>query len=301
MGKTSIEWTEHSVNPIRARLRDYKDHVGHYCVKLSPGCKNCYASRMQPRFGLPVFAEQRGELEPELFLDDKVLDSVRRRKKPTTYFWCDMTDLFGEWVPRDWIIRCFAVMAETPHHTHQVLTKRAKRMREVLTEIGGLGKGPDGKAHTRGHLHWGVAGERPWPLPNVILMVSAENQATADERIPELLATPAAVRGVSAEPLLGPLDLAPWFGKPEPALGWLIVGGESGPGARPFDLAWARELVQQCRGAAVPCFVKQLGRRPVGDWSDSEPWPARLSSKGGDMSEWPEDLRVRQMPRRQAA
>lgn len=136
MGTTSIEWTDESANPIRARRKGsgltkggYKSGVGHCCEKVSPGCKNCYSSATQPRFGLPVFQEQRGG-DVECFLDAEVLASVLRRRKPTKFFWCDMTDMFGSWVPNEWIAACFGVMAATPHHTHQVLTKRANRMRE---------------------------------------------------------------------------------------------------------------------------------------------------------------------------
>src|SRR5262245_53283923 len=126
MAETSIEWTDHSINPIRARTAD---GVGHYCQKVSPGCANCYASRLQPRFGMPEF---KGTGDPpgdrERFLDESKLAEVLRRKKPTRYFWCDMTDLFGAWVPDEWIDECFSVMGATPQHTHQVLTKRPERM-----------------------------------------------------------------------------------------------------------------------------------------------------------------------------
>jgi hypothetical protein len=162
-----------------------------------------------------------------------------------------------------------------------------------------------------------------WPLPNVWLGVSCEDQATADERIPVLLDTPAAVRFVSAEPLLGPVDLSHWLNIPAPevfeddplaahlmaeairdgqgdcrrGIDWVIVGGESGPGARPFDLAWARALVGQCRDAGVACFVKQLGAQPQTRFD-----VLHLDDrKGGDPAEWPEDLRVRQFPTRAAA
>ena len=174
-----------------------------------------------------------------------------------------------------------------------------------------------------GDQWWSYLYGRGWPLPNVWLGVSAEDQETADARIPQLLDTPAAVRFVSAEPLLGPINLAPlhtrdfvygidrhaslyalrgkggyqipdshWmedFAK----LDWVIIGGESGPQARPMDATWARALVDQCRDAGVSCFVKQLGKRPV---MGEVPVSLR-DSKGGDPSEWPEDLRVREWPR----
>lgn len=313
MGKTSIEWTEFSVNPIRARIRGVVDSVGHHCVKVSPGCKNCYASRFQPRRGLPVFQEQRGELEPEVFLDEKVLEAVRRRKKPTTYFWCDMTDMFGEWVPHDWIDKCFATMALTPQHTHQVLTKRAGRMREWFERVEHFGLGADGRARERGAKCFSNV-EVPWPLPNVVLMVSAENQEQADKRIPDLLECPAAVHGVSVEPMLGPITLRRYLtaipteanAALANALGWVILGGESGPGARPFDLLWGEALLAECLNARVPVFFKQLGARPgcpvhtdIGRGMhvryNDRAYLIR-DRKGGDMAEWPEALRVRQMP-----
>lgn len=124
---TSIEWTDFSVNPIRARI-DGK--IGHHCVKVSPGCKNCYASTLQWRFGLPQFQhQQRGETE--VFLDEKQFEKILRRKKPAKWFWCDMSDLFSDWIPDEWIHRCFAVMTQTPQHVHQVLTKRSERLRDL--------------------------------------------------------------------------------------------------------------------------------------------------------------------------
>ncbi len=328
MGKTSIEWTEHSVNPIRARIRGTNDSVGHFCVKVSPGCKNCYASRLQPRFGMPVFQEQRGELEPELYLDPKVLLSVLRRRKPTTYFWCDMTDLFGEWVPDQWIAACFGVMAATPQHTHQVLTKRSRRMREwfewskgptagrfwgpALAELSALHFEKQGAGAELFDLLYSAANRaagKSLPLPNVVLMVSAEDQQRADERIPDLLETPAAVRGVSIEPMLGAITLGRWLHTmhhpeepPLPTLDWVIFGGESGAGARPYDLAWPEAVIAQCKAAGVAVFHKQVGANAgtLLRHLPTMPWQklTTRSRKGGDMEEWPEALRVRQMPRR---
>ena len=155
---------------------------------------------------------------------------------------------------------------------------------------------------------WMLAGEMvrtPWPLPNVQLLVSVEDQRTADERIPWVLECPAAVRGVSYEPALGPVDFSPWLtvipGHPSrPALDWIIVGGESGPGARPFDLAWARSTVEQCKAVGVACFVKQMGARArvthtpgLGVADYDLPLADRA---GADPAEWPADLRVREFP-----
>jgi protein gp37 len=301
VAKTSIQWTDHSVNPIRARLGNA---VGHHCVKVSPGCTNCYSSQLQSRFRMPRFEMgKRKDVEP--FFDEKRLQEVLRRRIPTKWFWCDMSDLFGEWVPDEWIDRCFVTMAKTQQHIHQVLTKRPERMRDYC-EARRLGL----------------------PLPNVWLGVSCEDQQRADERIPILLQTPAAVRFISAEPLLGPIDLVrsvnrlDWLDaaslKPG-GLDWVIVGGESGPNARPCYVEWVRGIVEQCQAAGVPAFVKQLGAfvlwngiqggygdRPSNIWPAATPlikqttgntWAALRDRKGGNPSEWPADLRVREFPR----
>jgi len=295
MAKTSIEWTDFSINPIRARWKIGMDpnylssrlpyHSGHYCEKISPGCKNCYASRLQPRFGLPTFSEaiaQRDDIE--VYLDESKLQQVLRRKKPTKYFWCDMSDMFGSWVPDEWTNKCFATMALTPQHTHQVLTKRAERMQAYFAP----GRYRDCQVADQAKIiHTSVSpfklpseavfdarrvarGEPwlidTWPLSNVWLGVSAENQDTFDERVPLLMDTPAAVRFISYEPALGPVDFSLW--RPVETIGgveferwidWIIAGGESGPGARPSIPEWFRSLRDQCQAAGVPYFFKQWG------------------------------------------
>lgn len=287
MGKTSIEWVRspdgspgHTINPIRYESAG----VGHYCEMVSPGCANCYASALQWRFGTPRFGGQwkqigAGDLLPgRVFLDESKLAEVARRKKPTAWFWADMTDLFGWWVPDAWLDACFATMAITPQHVHLVLTKRAARLLQYSESRAARGG---------------------WPLSNVWLGVSVENQRTADERLPEIARTPAAVRFVSAEPLLGPIDFNVWLYD----LDWIIAGGESGANARPCNTRWIREILLQCRQqATVSPFVKQLGSRsqdPASgsfDW-ENEVWALPLSdSKGGNPAEWPEDLQVREWP-----
>lgn len=298
MPKTSIEWTDRSVNPIRARDRA-TGAEGHWCVKISPGCKGCYASRTQPRFKMHEYVAGNRD-KVEVYLDRARFDEVLRRRIPTKWFWCDMTDLFGEWVPDDWIDECVAVMTLTPDHTHQVLTKRADRARRYFDGARDrvsrraarmwqelpppLGK----RLWNRAEVH--ARGDAWWPLPNLWLGVSVENQAAADERIPLLLQTPAAVRFVSAEPLLGPVDLnvsrtpgaAPDdITDEDDALGaplggvngidWVIAGGESGSGARPMHPAWARELRDQSTAAAVPFFFKQWGEwHPVCEMTEEQ-------------------------------
>ncbi len=311
MGQTPIQWADHSINPFRARnLKTGK--VGHFCAKVSAGCKNCYSSKLQsPHLvGLPFLAENRPKVE--LYFEEKAIQEVMRRKKPTKYFWSDMTDMFWEEYPDEWIDRCFAVMALSKWHTHLVLTKRSGRMRKYISSVSGplITAGVD------------------WPPPNVWLGVSCEDQATANERIPELLKTPAAIRFVSYEPALESVDFTPYlWGKAieplihgcadcpkdadcecgwktrkdngESHISWIITGGESGPGARPFDLDWARDTIKQCAAASTACFVKQIGAKPYQGGSD--PATRRTfypisDKKGGLMADWPADIRVRQFP-----
>lgn len=353
MTKTPIEWADFTVNPFRFRnLKTGK--VGHHCTKISPGCKNCYSGKMQtgPYLSGLAFIEEN-KPKGEFFLDEGALEQVLRRKKPAKIFWCDMTDMFLEDYPDEWIVRCVAVMALTPWHTHQVLTKRAERMREFFASDLNQAATHMAEDATLHRMVGGATMGTPWPLPNVWLGVSAENQEFADKRIPHLLRTPAAIRFVSYEPALGPVSFRSFIGHhvthgacvkcgiyhpatkingcvyqslDEP-LDWIIVGGESGPSARPFDTAWARQTVAQCKEAAVPVFVKQLGANPWDSASGKDvdhlfvpcghacdccdecpsnegqrprgdhPRPMSLDDrKGGDMAEWPAGLRVREFP-----
>lgn len=320
MAQTSIQWTDHSINPLRAST--FVDNAGeinngHYCVRISDGCKNCYSSRLQSRFGLYEFVA-KNRRKVHLWLDESKLLEVRRRKKPTKYFWCDMTDMFLDDYPDEWIDKCFATMALTPWHTHQVLTKRAERMRDYLCnretwmrQLTCSGLIPESEM--------GV----PYlslPLLNVQLGVSVENQPTAEERIRWLLKTPATVRFVSYEPALSAVDfralnemdwqidaltgdrLFPNNVRRAcyPRLDQIIVGGESGPRARPFDIQWVHNTIRQCRDAGVACFVKQLGSNPVDSSRmsfDHDKLPLKFKDrKGGSIGEWPTELRVREFP-----
>lgn len=291
MGKTSIEWTNFSINPIRARHK-ITGAVGHYCEKISQGCANCYASNLQKRFQMPAFNEQRGDDNIEVFLDESKLQEVLRRKKPTRFFWCDMTDIFGAWVTDEMLDKCFAVMALTPQHTHQILTKRPERMLDYLNG------NPEKRQDAIGDAAYTLTGELfsgapdcgegfmylEWPLPNVWLGTSVENQEQADKRIPHLLRVPAAVRFLSVEPMLGAIDLSRCLpikpchfadcacigclnrraavGYPEttPYIDWIICGFESGHNKRPFNLDHARSLRDQCQAAGVPFFFKQVDK-----------------------------------------
>jgi protein gp37 len=227
-------------------------------------------------------------------------------------------DLFHDEVDDAWIDQIFAVMQATPACTYQVLTKRPDRARSYLRDTSTpdrIAEQCDAIAAARGWCH--ANDDAPWPLSNVWLGVSVEDQATADERIPVLLDTPAAIRFVSYEPALGPVDFSSYLdcgyesGGPQgwiAPLDWIIVGGESGPRARPFDVAWARSVIAQARAAGAPVFVKQLGarpiesrvmndyaREPVGERIETRPVALR-DRKGGAIEEWPDDLRVREWP-----
>ena len=220
---TLIEWAANpdgspgnTWNPIRARDRQ-TGLEGTFCVHASDGCRNCYAETFQARklprngIGLPYAAQYLDRVD--FFLAENVLTKPLQTRKPSTFFLSSLTDPFGEWVTDEWLDRMFAVMALCPQHVFVVLTKRAERMRRYLTVTDprrletDVGKRVWKAAYRietgKEILHSGA----PWPLPNVILMVSAEDQKTADARIPLLLRTPAAWRGVSCEPLLAPVDL----------------------------------------------------------------------------------------------
>lgn len=288
---SAIEWTHASWNPI----------IG--CSRVSEGCRNCYAERQAIRIptywlndvvkSTPAGPRWTGTLR----LHSEALLLPLRWRRPRRIFVNSMSDLFHEHVPIAWIAKIFDVMAATKRHTFQVLTKRAKRMHHVMSKAL-----PDYLSKP-GPVQFpllSLAVETTWPLPNVWLGVSVEDQATADARIPPLLQTPTALRWVSYEPALGPvnfdnyLDVLPL----SPGVDWLVIGGESGPGARPFDLAWARAAIAQCHEVRVPVFMKQLGVDVIGKWDNmigSDHIKFR-NRKGSDPSEWPPDLRVRQSP-----
>lgn len=325
---SSIEWTEASWSVV----------VG--CEHVSPGCDRCYAAKLtsgrlrwRPEYaGLAHDGVFTGEVR---LLPERLYWPVKWRK-PRRVFVCSMSDLFHADVPDEFVARVFAVMALTPQHTYQVLTKRHARMRSLLsaerfkTSVAELAmemaEARPGPPHVPMDLVIPPEGRSWWPLTNVWCGVSVEDQQWADIRIPALLDTPAVVRWVSAEPLLGPVDLGRWLYLTSPStagpfrdwrgerratdgrgrylggggigghvftsipsfdLNWLVVGGESGPGARPMDLDWVRRLVEQCAGAGVPPFVKQLGSR----WGRDH----------HDISEFPPDLQVREYPLAPAA
>ena len=307
---TKIEWTDATWNPI----------VG--CSVVSPGCTNCYAMRLAgtrmkthpSRAGLTQDSKAGPVWTGEVRFMEQWLAQPLRWRKPRMIFVCAHADLFHEAVPDKWIDRVFAVMALAPHHTFQVLTKRPERMRDYLAGYSCDGARRLNIAAAAGRLIEGgdwagdTVAKAEWPLPNVWLGTSVEDQRRADERIPLLLDTPAAVRWISAEPLLGPIDLtkidggsldpeargiavnaltggrasaSPWH------LNWVVAGGESGPCARPMHPGWARSLRDQCAAVGVPFLFKQWGEwasvldrdRDDPDWRGYYPRHERIGNR----------------------
>lgn len=303
--KSTIEWTDATWNPVTG------------CAKVSAGCKHCYAEREWPRLTrlVPAYA---GRKFTDVRTHEDRLDQPIRWKRPRQIFVNSMSDLFHPDVPNDFLPEVFAVAAVAKWHIFQALTKRAERMRDVLNDPVFF----DAVACIAKQVYGVELSADDWPLANVWLGVSVEDQAAADERIPLLLDTPAAVRWISAEPLLGAVDLtrvmrtqkhSDWTYCDNALTGmhgtqcgqyqgnkidWVVVGGESGPKARPMHPAWARSLRDQCAAAGVPFLFKQWG-----EWvprsscyhtfddgkscADIDPtttkWPCiRLNENGGD-------------------
>lgn len=307
MAASSIEWTDATWNPTTG------------CTRASAGCDHCYAFTMTKR--LAAMGQEKyqglagnGHFNGVLKMWDDELQKPLKWKKPRMVFVNSMSDLFHKDVPFEFIDKVFAIMAITPQHTYQVLTKRPERMAEYLETIGQACKEPS--SWTRGERLSAWAGDAldakqrqqlieasdagwwEWQrMPNVWLGTSVENQQAADERIPHLLRCPAAVRFLSCEPLLGPINLREFTGidmgnaferealaefrelypdglpdnsynaiyerelKAGNSSKWAIVGGESGGGARVCQTQWVRSIVRQCESAEVPVFVKQLGAK----------------------------------------
>ena len=357
---SNIEWTDETWNPV----------IG--CRHVAEGCRNCYAETMSKRLaamGQKQYAEvinEQGKFNGKAIPQPQQLDKPLRWRKSRMIFVNSMSDLFHEDVPFEFIAAVYGVMAACPQHTFQVLTKRPERMLEFFEWVAKQPFAIESKqnydfvdgvnvvADELVKFNLTVPGlqkidydvEPPvWPLPNVWHGVSVANQKDADKNIPILLQVPSAVRFVSAEPLVGPVDLC--VGKQGrgdnydtlggtvtkfhgskardrsecstnvsvqsgyPKLDWVIAGGESGPNARPCDVAWIRSIVQQCQAANVPVFVKQLGARVIAQetWCapgfpafislaavSGPPFRVCLGLKGSDPERWPEDIRVRQFP-----
>lgn len=281
--KTGIEWTDSTWNPIRARnLKTGK--LGWHCEHASEACRWCYAEQRNTNtfFGNGLAYKPGHRKDIEIFLDEQMLLKPLHWRKPRKIFPCSMTDIGASFVTDEMLDSMFAVMAMSGQHTFQVLTKRPERMREWFEGA------RRAKVIAQMYASGATFAAIPWPLPNVWLGSSCEDQATADERIPHLLATPAAIHFLSCEPLLGPIDLghlpsASGIGRHLDALGnagvdpgalvphkidWVICGGESGPNARPMHPDWARALRDDCDNAGVPFHFKQWGEWAPGENAD---------------------------------
>lgn len=292
-----IAWCTETWNPIRG------------CTRVSAGCMNCYAESMAVRFAGPgqpyegTINQETNRWNGTVRLVPEKLSDPLRWQRPRMVFVNSMSDLFHEAVPDEFIDHVFAVMALANQHTFQVLTKRPERMRDYLSKRTEEMQSPRWFDEPMARAVFDVShefgdklpGNAPlvlagnWPLPNVWIGCTVENQQAADERIPLLLQTPAAVRWVSMEPLLGAVDLKhgdwippqgggskvnlfrPWE-TPLPSLDWVVVGGESGTNARPMHPDWARSLRDQCADAGVPFLFKQHG-----EWAQTE------CKAGGDL------------------
>jgi protein gp37 len=261
MAKTKIEWTDVVWNPVTG------------CSKVSEGCRNCYAESLARRFRKDFKPWTAPNAAHNVRLHPERLEQPLRWSKPRRVFVNSVSDLFHEQVPPDFIAEVWRVMRKAPRHIFQVLTKRSERMAAFLRSGDEI-------------------------LPNIWLGVSAEDQPTFDKRVKYLLQTPAAKRFVSLEPLLGPVDTsaALWETCWEshdgeccegPSLDWVIVGGESGPGARPCHPDWIRHISAQCQAAGTSYFFKQWGEfAPEGPlrarkiWTDRQ---GRIVSQGQEM------------------
>lgn len=323
---TKIEWCDHSASPWEG------------CTKVSDGCKFCYAEARNHRFGMDNWGKGKprrkavgfaanvrkwNRLAPDFrectgcghrghgktWLEDIhkthpaalacCPESVFKPAVPTVF--PSLCDWLDDEVPIEWLAEFLGLIHDTPNLHWLLLTKRPENWRERLTKAWGC-------VNHGGGIYdmireWTQYGNAP---ANVSIIVSVENQEMADKRTSELRKIPARIRGLSMEPLLGPVDLEPFMVHGRDitdegysrldGIDWLIIGGESGPGARPCNVEWIRSLVQQGKDAGVPVFVKQLGARYYEDHCGTRYTYATDHPKGGDPAEWPEDLRIRQFP-----
>lgn len=263
MGKSKISWTEYVWNPV----------VG--CSRRAQGCMHCYAERMARRLAAMGRMEYKNLLTSDHRWNGRVrcleqrLDDPLQWRKPRRIFVCSMGDLFHNEVTVDFIASVYARMQQCSQHTFITLTKRAERAALLL--------------HSDGPIYWMLErihhlDDIVWPLPNAWHLGSVSTQADANEIIPRVLDTPAAIRGVSLEPLLGPVDISGYLNSlfilgdvpensiNERGLDWVICGGESGPGARPMHPDWARSIRDQCVAAETPFFFKRWG-----EWTSAFP------------------------------
>lgn len=280
--ETEIAWTDSTFNPWWG------------CTKVGPGCDNCYANALDKRTGGDHWG---AHTTPRTMSDENWKKPLRWNKQaattgPRKVFCASMCDVFDNNAPAGQRERLWDLIRQTPNLQWQLLTKRVGNIRKYLP------------------ADWGNG------YSNVWLGITVVNQEEADRDIPKLLKIPARVRFLSMEPLLERVDLYdvhwPEYHANFPEnddisdarsvlhlvegtrIHWVIVGGESGPGARPFALGWAKDIVRQCQAAKTPVFVKQLGTNPTN--REGEPCPHIKDRKGGDINEWPEMLQVREFP-----
>lgn len=276
---SKIEWTGDTLNPV----------VG--CEHLSPGCQNCYAVNMAHRLcamsnnqeqkGLEKYrhkltASSKNKLvwSGKVVCDVTALDKVKRTKKPTTYFVASMGDIFHKGVSYHFLVQIFKVFIEEKRHTFQILTKRTKRMMELIPFI-----------------YQEIFGNNSYiesPPSNIWLGTSTERQQELDERLPLLMQTPAIIHFLSVEPMLSQIMLSQHNQIPD----WVIIGGESGNSARSMDLVWAESLISECKRLGILPFFKQAGSKPVYNGE----FVRLTNSKGSDLSELPSSLSIRQIP-----
>jgi protein gp37 len=291
--KSGISWTDATWNPVTG------------CTKVSEGCKHCYAEReVEGRWSKNPKSVFFGRSFTDVQSHKDQLAVPMKWKKPHRIFVCPRADLFHESVPFEFIAAVFGAMSVAEQHTFQVLTKRPERMLEffdwLLHEADRVHESDGPTSLCVMHLlilgadlpRFALFKKATWPLHNVHLGVTIENQAAADERISLLLATPAAVRWISAEPLIGPVTFrwASWVNEKDMharygsyhhldglrGINWIVAGGESGPNARPMHPDWARNIRDQCEAAGVPFLFKQFG-----EWTQTECKPG--GDLGGDM------------------
>lgn len=306
---SNIEWTGQSWNPI----------VG--CSIKSTGCKVCYAMPMAARLAAMGIEQYKGLTEKtktgavwtgKIAFAKSVFEAPLKRKKPETYFVNSMGDLFHEDVPFAWVDKVFAVIALCPHHIFQILTKRSDRMLEYMRQE----RCDEINSHAGELMDWQEMPEVSWPPANAWMGVSAENQDRWDERVPDLLKTPAAIRWVSVEPMLEHINAQQIFLKDEerivepltgdwqdgvvdagdrlvgvdskygsgPKVDWLVCGGESGHRARPFKTEWMQSLLEQAKASGTAFFAKQTG-----------------GASKSKLPEIPADLLIREFPKREQA
>lgn len=321
MTTTTIAWTDMAWNPVRG------------CSRVSEGCRNCYAEGIAARFSGPGLAyEGLGKFvvlsdgskdarwtNRVITVPKKLTDPLHWRR-PRRIFVNSMSDLFHPQVPFSFIAAVFGVMAMCPQHTFQVLTKRPEVAADFFAWL--TDENPvDTLIHHAVHngikadqIPRGVLAQSRWPLRNVHVGVSVEDQQTANERVPLLLQLPAHVRWVSYEPALELVNFHAIqipgakeglrfsslvhahderYGSSDNLLDWIVIGGESGAGARPFEVGWVYSLLEQVHDTECTIFPKQLGAKPT-----LHGVPMLLTDPAGeDPSEWPERLRVRQAPR----